>query len=103
MGPLFEANIYFLTTKEGGRQHPSYDGYRPQLAYDGEEWDGMHRYPDDEWAWPGGTFRTLITVREPWRHPNLVPGKKFEIKEGPRVVGYGVVTKRLDGDIKNTL
>lgn len=97
MNPLIEATITFLPRKEGGRQYPVYDGYRPHIYYDGQGWTGEHRYPDvPDMVMPGDTVKTLITVINPEDHPNLIPGKEFEIREGAKVVAHGVVEKRLD-------
>lgn len=95
--PDIEAQIYFLTTAEGGRSGPVRSGYRPQFFYDDHHWDAHQEYPEREWVGPGETVKTLLWFASPQCHWGKVsPRMEFEIMEGPRVVGRGTVTAILN-------
>lgn len=95
--PDIEAEIRFLTAEEGGRHTPVRSGYRPQFCYEGHDWDAHEEYPDVELVHPGETVRTFLWFLSPDAHLGRVQvGMKFEIREGPRVVGCGRVTKILN-------
>jgi len=88
-----EAEVTFLPTHASGRQGPAFSGYRPQFFYDGHDWDAIQTYPDVEQVNPGDTVRVHFTFLSPELHTGkVVPGKRFLLREGQRVVGYGQVT-----------
>ena len=82
-----EAEITFVPTEQGGRQGPARSGYRPQLHYDGRDWDAAHVYPDRqgerEWVHPGETVRAHLSFLSPTEHVGkLCPGTAFQFREG---------------------
>ena len=92
-----EAEIYFFPTEQGGRSTFASSGYRPQFYYNGNNWDASHEYPDVDAVNPGDTVRAYIGFLSPREHVGRVRvGLDFEIREGARVVGKGVVTKILE-------
>ncbi|MFT5702670.1 MAG: translation elongation factor EF-Tu-like GTPase [Rickettsiales bacterium] len=92
-----EAEIYFLTSKEGGRSSPACDGYRPQFYYNNHDWDARHLYPDVEKVNPGDTVRTYLGFMSPQEHFGKVyVGMEFLVREGSRIVGKGKITKVLE-------
>ncbi len=92
-----EVELRFLTTAEGGRKGPAHSGYRPQVFYDGRDWDANHEYPDVERANPGDTVRAYLCFLSPQEHEGkLVPGKTFQIREGQKVVAEGRVLRVLE-------
>ena len=89
--------LTFMPTEHGGRSGPAFSGYRPQFYYFGHDWDGVHEYPDVASVNPGDTVRAFVTFLSPREHlGKLQPGMAFLIREGQRVVGYGVVTRLVD-------
>jgi translation elongation factor EF-Tu-like GTPase len=95
-----EAEIRYLTTEEGGRRTPVCSDYRGQFFYDGEDYDGSQYFPDlpDGVMLELGTpVRALIRFRqEMWEDVHskrIAVGMPFQIREGNRTVGHGVVTK----------
>jgi len=89
-----EAEIYFLTTEEGGRKGPAFNDYRPQFYYNGHDWDAPHEYPDVQQVNPGDTVRAYLAFLSPHEHVGKVHvGMEFLIREGTRTVGKGKVTK----------
>ena len=88
-----EAYIIFLSTEEGGRKGPCYSGYRPQIYYDGHDWDAIQVYPDVSEVFPGQAVRAQLSFLTPEAHVGkLYPGKEFLVREGIKVVARGTVT-----------
>jgi len=98
-----EAQIRYLLTEEGGRRTGVCSGYRGQFYYNGDDHDGFQFFPDNEdgIALLGVTARTLVQFsQERWEEvhsKHIAVGTRFEIREGNRTVGHGVVTN-LDAD-----
>lgn len=91
-----EVDIEFLPTEVGGRQTGVLSGYRPQLYYDGHDWDALHEYPDVNEVRPGDHDRAYLTCLSPQFHDRkLVPGEAVLFREGNRVVAFGAVTRIL--------
>ena len=95
-----EAEIRYLTTKEGGRRTGVADGYRGQFFYDGEDFDGFQFFPalpDGVMVELGSNVRALIRFRrEMWEDVHskkITAGMPFQIREGKKTVGRGVVTR----------
>lgn len=92
-----EAEIYFLRAEEGGRNHPVFQGYRPQFYYDDRDWIAECRFPEiDELGQVnlGDTVQVSVWFMSPHAHVGkLYPGKEFLLREGSRTVARGTVTK----------
>jgi translation elongation factor EF-Tu-like GTPase len=87
-----EVEVHYLRAEHGGRSLPCTTGYRPQFFYDGKDGDAEHEYPDVEQVDPGESARAFLTFLSPQQHVGRVhPGMPFLVREGNRVVGYGVV------------
>lgn len=94
--PDIEAEIYFLTTEEGGRKTPAFSGYRPQFYYDGHDWDAVQNYIDVSEVYPGQTVTAHLSFMSPQCHVGkLSLDKEFLVREGQKVVARGKVTKIL--------
>jgi elongation factor Tu len=81
------AELYLLTSREGGRARPIRAGYRPQLfvgATDVTATLGV----ETEIA-PGGRAEVDLALDRPVA---LEPGVRFALREGGRTIGAGVVT-----------
>lgn len=95
--PDIEAKITFLKTEEGGRSSPAFSGYRPQFYYNGMNYAAHHHYPNVSEVNPGQTVTTLLWFGAPQFHfEKIYVGMEFEIREGVKVVGNGIVTKILN-------
>jgi elongation factor Tu len=89
----FEAQVYVLTTKEGGRHKPFFDGYRPQFYFRTTDVTGSIRLPEGtEMCMPGDTTAMTVELIQPIA---MDEGLRFAIREGGRTVGAGRVTKIL--------
>jgi hypothetical protein len=94
--PELEADIYYLTTNEGGRTTPVASSYRGQFHYDNHDWDAMQQFLDKEWCNLGDTVKVFLQTASPdFHYGKFFPGKTFEIREGSKVVGRGTITKVL--------
>lgn len=79
----------------GIRMNPAADGYRPaHLITDGYLTTGIHHYYQMKAIPPNGTAKGTITFLTPEEYPHcLWIGKKINIQEGERIVGYATITK----------
>jgi elongation factor Tu len=89
----FEAQVYVLTTKEGGRHKPFFDGYRPQFYFRTTDVTGSIHLPEGtEMCMPGDNTQMTVELIQPIA---MDEGLRFAIREGGRTVGAGRVTKIL--------
>ena len=87
----FDAEVYILTKKEGGRHTPFFKGYKPQFYFRTTDVTGEVELPaDKEMVMPGDTIAFKVTLVQPIA---MNQGLKFAIREGGKTVGAGVVTK----------
>ena len=87
---LFEFN--------GRRTGPVYSGYRPgHLVTDDYVTTGVHRYYETDIVEAYGTATGTITFLTPEFYPHcLWKGKKINILEGARIVGYATILEVLN-------
>lgn len=88
----FEANVYFLTEKEGGRKTPIMSNYRPQVyIYNDSSITGIVTLLNGkDSANPGDKVDLSIELE---KSVALEVGKDFTIREGGKTIGKGTVTK----------
>ena len=87
----FDAEVYVLTEKEGGRHTPFFKGYKPQFYFRTTDVTGEVELPaDKEMVMPGDTVTFKVTLGQAIA---MEESLKFAIREGGRTVGHGVVTK----------
>lgn len=92
----FEAQVYILTEKEGGRKTPFFAGYRPQFYVRTTDVTGTIKSftADDgsaaEMVMPGDRVKMTVELINPIA---IEQEMRFAIREGGRTVGSGVVTK----------
>ncbi len=90
----FKAEVYVLTTKEGGRKTPFFSGYRPQFYFRTTDVTGVANLPEDrEMMMPGDTSEMEVELIQPIA---MDQGLRFAIREGGRTVGSGVVTEIIE-------
>ncbi|GIX62115.1 elongation factor Tu, putative [Babesia caballi] len=89
--PEFDADLYVLTTEEGGRKHPFVSNYRPQaFIRTGDICCSVHLQGDVEMAAPGDNVKCNIKLL----HPMPVhEGLRFALREGGKTVASGLITK----------
>ena len=79
----------------GTRKHPALNGYRPaHLVTTDYLTTGVHHYYGQDMVGPNETAKGTITFITPEAYPHcLWVGKKINIQEGGRIVGYATITK----------
>ncbi|MDC0770570.1 elongation factor Tu [Streptomyces sp. HD] len=85
----FSAQVYVLSTREGGRSTPVSSGYRPQFYIRTADVVGDVDLGEVGVARPGETVTMTVELG---REVPLEPGLGFAIREGGRTVGAGTVT-----------
>lgn len=89
----FQAEVYILSDKEGGRHTPFFDGYTPQFFFRTTDVTGVsHLLGDCEMCVPGDNAQLEVELRNPVA---IDDGDRFAIREGGKTVGSGVVTRVL--------
>ena len=87
----FEAEVYVLDQKEGGRHKPFFSNYRPQFYFRTTDVTGTIALPDGtEMCMPGDNTAMTVELIAPIA---MDEGLRFAIREGGRTVGAGAVTK----------
>ena len=88
-----EADVKVLFEFIGVRKNPTISGYRPDhLIKDDYLTCGVHEYFDVEKVMPDGKAYGTITFMSPNVYPAcLWVGKRINIQEGNRIVGYATI------------
>ncbi len=90
----FKAEVYVLTTKEGGREKPFFPGYRPQFYFRTTDVTGSISLPEGvEMVMPGDNVTMDVELIQPIAIEQQL---RFAIREGGRTIGSGVVTEVND-------
>jgi elongation factor Tu len=91
-GRRFEAQVYVLSAREGGRTTPLSTGYRPQFYIRTADVVGDVDLGETAVARPGETVSMTVELG---RDVPLETGLGFAVREGGRTVGAGTVTAVL--------
>lgn len=92
-GTSFEAEVYALTKEEGGRHTPFFSNYRPQFFFRTADITGdMQLQEGTEMVMPGDNATLNVELIAPIP---IEAGLRFNMREGGRTVGTGIVTKLL--------
>ncbi|MEE2657041.1 MAG: elongation factor Tu [Candidatus Latescibacterota bacterium] len=90
----FKAEVYVLTAKEGGREKPFFNGYRPQFYFRTTDVTGDITLPEGtEMIMPGDNVNMDVELIQPIAIEQQL---RFAIREGGRTIGSGVVTAVSD-------
>ncbi|MET7399482.1 elongation factor Tu [Dactylosporangium sp. NPDC005572] len=89
----FRAQVYALTTKEGGRHTPFFANYRPQFFFRTTDVTGSVDLGGTTMVMPGDTVDLVVELGKPIA---MDVGLGFAIREGSHTVGAGTVTELLD-------
>jgi len=87
----FDAKIYVLTKKEGGRHTPFYADYKPQFFIRTADITGSFVLKNDiEAVLPGDTVEVTVNLMAPVA---LQEGLRFTMREGQITIGTGIISK----------
>ena len=90
----FKGEVYVLKKEEGGRHTPFFNGYRPQFYLRTTDVTGSIQLPEGvEMVMPGDNITMDIELHTPVAMEKEL---RFEIREGGRTVGAGVVTEIME-------
>ena len=90
----FQAEVYVLKTKEGGRHTPFHNNYRPQFYLRTLDVTGEITLQEGvEMVMPGDNVTINVKLITPVA---MSQGLRFAIREGGRTVGAGQVTKIIE-------
>jgi len=100
--PDFIADINYLTTEQGGRKAPAFTGYFPQVKFSFSKYQGggKQNFIDKEIVNPGEEVTAEITLllADPFKG-SLEIGFKFDVMEGARIVGKGIIVEILNPEL----
>jgi translation elongation factor EF-Tu-like GTPase len=86
------ARIKLFKTEEGGRTSYVRSGYRPNFRFGDLYTDGALTFLDHQQVYPGDKCEVRVTFANPdYVRAYLRVGACFDITEGPRKVGEGVI------------
>ena len=86
------ARIKLLKTEEGGRTSFVRSGYRPNIRFGDLYTDGALTVLNQQQVYPGDTCEVRVTFGNPdYVRAYLRVGACFDITEGPRKIGEGVI------------
>lgn len=92
----FEADIYILSTAEGGRKKPFFEGYKPQFYFYTLDITGTIEFIKDsnkpEMILPGDRVKLIVTLMYSIA---LEKGMRFAIREGGKTIGAGIITNLI--------
>ena len=90
----FKGQVYVLKKEEGGRHTPFFNNYRPQFYFRTTDVTGIITLPADvEMCTPGDNVEMTVELIAPIA---IEEGLRFDIREGGRTVGSGVVTSVIE-------
>ncbi len=90
----FQAQVYVLTSEEGGRHKPFFSGYSPQFYLQTTDVTGqLQLLGDAEMCMPGDNVEMEVTLKGAIA---MEEGVRFAVREGGRTVGSGVITKVVE-------
>jgi elongation factor Tu len=90
----FRAEVYVLSSEEGGRHTPVLPGYRPQFFFRTTDVTGVVTLPDGDEALLPGEGATIEVALDDG--VAMDESLRFAIREGNRTIGSGRVTAILD-------
>ena len=94
MEPHIKAELYLLTSREGGRSHPIYSEYRPSFRYRNLQDDVVLHFTDRLGLQGGEQKVAQLTFLTPnLQSKQLFIGLEFDLTEGDRRVATGIITE----------
>lgn len=92
----FEAETYILSSTEGGRKKPFFEGYKPQFYFYTTDVTGTIEFIENptkpEMILPGDKVKLIITLMYSIA---LEKGMRFAIREGGKTIGAGIIIKLI--------
>ncbi|MCH5716422.1 EF-Tu C-terminal domain-related protein [Niabella hibiscisoli] len=102
----FLADLKYLDTSEGGRKTPAFSKYRPQIkfGFDDMQTSGEQTFINKTVVNPGEEVEASIRIIAVDHFKNrLQEGMAFEFREGPRIIGTGVIVQLLNEKLRKKI
>jgi hypothetical protein len=93
--------IDLVRPEQGGRAAPVASGYRPAFVFEGDQsgYDGELELQGVDEALPGSRVSAIVRfLQAAWVSDLAKPNAAFQVREGNRIVGHGVVTGVLGSE-----
>lgn len=87
-------SFYLLTEKEGGRNKPAFNGYRPQYkVLPDYQTSASHFFlMDEECLLPGRSEKAFVTFLSPEAYPNCLKiNQVIDVYEGARLIAKSTI------------
>ena len=89
---LINVQITMLKTDEGGRRSSVSSGYRPMFSMGNTTSHcSLELSREGDCIKPGEDKKAKLFILRPELFSNLNPSAEFKLKEGERVVGFGII------------
>ncbi len=101
--PDIIAETKYFKTEEGGRQHYAASGFRPHVKFAGKKMSttGEQIFIDKDNVFPGETIKAEIRILSVDAFATyLYSGQKFDICEGPHIIGQGQIIEVVNNKLK---
>jgi hypothetical protein len=102
----FLSHLKYFGTSEGGRKTPAFSKYRPQIkfGFDDMQTSGEQTFINKTVVNPGEEVEAAIRMIAVDHFQNrLLEGMAFEFREGPRVIGTGVIVQLLNEKLRKKI
>ncbi|NQX39956.1 hypothetical protein HQN84_13960 [Pedobacter steynii] len=99
----FIAELSYRTSAQGGRSTPAKSGYRPAVKFDFDEMQtsGQQTFIGKDTVFPGETVDAKIKIiASDYFAGCLTEGMIFEFKEGPKVIGTGIIKQIINDKLE---
>lgn len=99
----FIAVLKYKTADDGGRKTAAASGYRPTIKFSFSTYQTSARqtFIDKELVYPGDTVKANIKMASPHVFKKcLIEGMGFEFREGPIIIGTGLIITILNIELK---
>jgi translation elongation factor EF-Tu-like GTPase len=100
--PDFKAELQYFTAEQGGRKTAAFTNYFPQVkfSFNKNSGGGKQNFINKQVVNPGEDVIAEITLLDSqWCNNKLKTGLKFDIIEGPKIVGTGIILEILNKEL----
>ncbi|KAF6028336.1 hypothetical protein EB796_013361 [Bugula neritina] len=88
-----EAQVYILSTEEGGRDRPIMTNYQPQMFCQTWDYPAYLLLKDREMIMPGEDATINVAIKTKMV---VEKGLRFTLRDGSKTIGYGVISDLLE-------
>lgn len=100
----FIAILKYRTAEEGGRKTAAHSGYRPDIKFPFDKMltCGFQTFIDQEKVFPGESVKAEIKIiATEYFKGRLFEDLEFDFREGPNIIGTGIIIEIINPILKN--